>query len=226
MLLTEYKDLDIGVIKPYYRNNKNHSESQVLEIAESIRFSGMLSPLIVDEDFVILAGHGTFKACITVGMTTVPCAIHYGLSDRQKQAFRIADNKLAEKSSWNFENLAAEISELLEMNVDIDVLGFNSQEIENLLESSPGLLPDDLPKKTIEVSPHKREVSGKKNKRPTTIVGDVFILGGLILTCKDANSVANCDRVVRNWETITEGVAIHQKSGKSFSTLTNDRQKG
>lgn len=109
---TEYYIADIDTLIPYARNARTHSETQIAQIAASIREFGFLSPIIVSEDNTILCGHGRFYASQKLGLKKVPCIKESHLIEAQKRAYIISDNKLSLNAGWDDELLTVELSEL------------------------------------------------------------------------------------------------------------------
>lgn len=116
-------NLDINLLKPYEKNNKKHPQSQVEDIAESIRQFGFKQPIVVDKDKVIIIGHGRFEAAKKLGLETVPCVIADDLTEEQVKKLRIVDNKTNE-SEWDIDSLMFEIKDLKfdEYNFDFKFL--------------------------------------------------------------------------------------------------------
>lgn len=125
--------LEIEGLKPYEYNSKKHSEKQLKQIMASIEEFGFLSPCLVDENNNIIAGHGRTQAAAMLGMSKVPCVRCEGLTDDQRKAYIIADNRLTELGGWNKELVAAELSLLDSKGFDIDVTGFNIKDVESIL---------------------------------------------------------------------------------------------
>lgn len=124
----------IDEVKPYTNNAKLHPDFQVDKIASSISQFGWDQPIVVDEDFVILKGHGRYFAAQKLGLSAVPLIVREDLTEEQKKAARIADNKSAE-SDWDLDALKIEMEDLQELNVELDITGFESGEIESLLDT-------------------------------------------------------------------------------------------
>lgn len=124
----------LNQIRAYAKNAKNHPEGQVQQIAASIRQFGFNNPILVDENLEIIAGHGRVAAAQILGMDTVPVIRLSHLSDAQKRAYRLADNKIAENGGWNADLLRLEISELEQIcdDLDISVTGFSDVELDVL----------------------------------------------------------------------------------------------
>lgn len=123
MLSIEYKST--GELIPYVNNSRTHSEQQVQQVAASIKEFGFTNPLLIDEDGGIIAGHGRLQAAQLLKLDEVPTITLGDLSDAQRKAYVIADNKLALNSGWDDELLKAEIEALSDSNFDLDVLGWD-----------------------------------------------------------------------------------------------------
>ena len=115
--------VNIKKIKPYENNAKKHSKEQIEKLSASLRHIGFVRPLLIDEDCNLLAGHGVLAAAESIGMDIVPCLIVRGLSEAEKRAYIIADNKLAELSEWDVKLLDIEMSYLNEVGFCLDELG-------------------------------------------------------------------------------------------------------
>jgi ParB-like chromosome segregation protein Spo0J len=125
---------------PYARNSRTHSDAQVAQIAASVREFGWTNPVLVDGESGIIAGHGRVLAARKLGMDEVPCIELAGLSDTQRRAYIIADNKLALNGGWSEDMLKIELEELGELGFDLDLIGFTDEEI---LALGDGELADD-----------------------------------------------------------------------------------
>lgn len=124
----------IDEIKPYPNNSKTHSEHQIQEIIQSIKEFGWTVPCLLDENKMLLAGHGRHLAGRKLGMTHIKCLFKYGLSEKQKRAYVIADNKLTENGGWDLKKLTEEVDFLIRNDFDATVTGFSMQEIDDLLK--------------------------------------------------------------------------------------------
>jgi hypothetical protein len=122
----------ISKLIPYARNARTHSDEQVAQIAASIKEWGWTTPVLVDEQGGIIAGHGRTLAAQKLGMTEVPVVVAKGWSDAKKRAYIIADNKLAQNAGWDNAMLSLELEELDGLGFDIDLTGFSPQEISEL----------------------------------------------------------------------------------------------
>ncbi len=130
---------------PYARNSRTHTDEQVAQIAASIREFGWTNPVLLDGASGIIAGHGRVLAARKLGMAEVPCIELSHLSEAQKKAYIIADNKLALNAGWDNELLALEFGELQELGFDLDLTGFDADELEALAGLDGGEGDDDAP---------------------------------------------------------------------------------
>jgi ParB-like chromosome segregation protein Spo0J len=162
----------IDTLIPYARNARTHSEAQVALIAGSIREFGFTNPVLVDGANGIIAGHGRVAAARQLGLATVPVIELAHLTPAQRQAYILADNKLAEQAGWDGELLALELGELENLGVDLTSLGFDAGEIDALLRSEG---PD----------PREEEVP-EAPAAPLSRPGDLWQLGAHRLLCGDA----------------------------------------
>ena len=112
----EIQEVSVDKIKPYENNAKIHGEEQVKKIAESIKEFGFLTPCLIDKDYNLIAGHGRVMAVKMLGMDTVPCLFIEGLTEAQRRAYILADNKLTELGGWNLDIVFDEIEELKDMD--------------------------------------------------------------------------------------------------------------
>jgi len=120
----------IDKLIPYARNARTHSDDQVAQIAASIKEWGWTTPVLVDEDGGIIAGHGRTLAAQRLKMKEVPVMVAKGWSDAKKRAYVLADNKLALNAGWDNEMLALELAEIGELGFDLDLLGFDPSELQ------------------------------------------------------------------------------------------------
>jgi len=124
----------VEALVPYAKNSRTHSEAQVAQLAAAIREFGFTNPVLIDERGGIIAGHGRVMAARSAGMVEIPCIVLAGLSDAQRRAYVIADNKLALNAGWDEELLSAEIEVLVSLGVETNLLGFNEEEVASLLQ--------------------------------------------------------------------------------------------
>jgi ParB-like chromosome segregation protein Spo0J len=118
---------------PYINNSRTHDTSQILQIAASIKEFGFTNPVIIDGDNGIIAGHGRLMGAKKLGLSEVPCIELSHLSESQKKAYIIADNQLALNAGWDMELLKIELDDLGDMDFDIDLLGFDDEFLDDIL---------------------------------------------------------------------------------------------
>lgn len=128
--IAKVQEVPVEKLIPYVNNAKIHSEDQVTKIASSIREFGFLSPVLIDAQFNIIAGHGRVMAAKKLQLESVPCVFIEGLSEAQRKAYILADNKLGELAEWDMELVVGEFEELRNMNFDLTVTGFNFPDIQ------------------------------------------------------------------------------------------------
>jgi len=126
---TKIETLKTADLIPYARNSRTHSEAQVAQIAGSIREFGFTNPVLIDADNGIIAGHGRVMAAQKLGLDKVPCIRLSHLTETQKRAYIIADNKLALNAGWNDEMLGLELADLREADFDLGLMGFTEDEL-------------------------------------------------------------------------------------------------
>jgi ParB-like chromosome segregation protein Spo0J len=174
-------------LRPNPRNARTHSKKQIKQIAESIKTAGFIGAVIVDENDVVLAGHGRLKACEHLGMALVPTLKVGGLSEAQKRAFALADNKIAENAGWDNEILFQELGELAKLfeplNLDLSLTGFEQAEIDALFED-------------LHDRPDPTDVVPAVEEQIVTRAGDLWCLGPHRLLCGDARSQSDLDRLM------------------------------
>ena len=124
--------MKLSEIHPYEKNPR-FNDGAVEAVANSIKEFGFQQPIVVDKDFVVIVGHTRLKAAEQLGLTEVPVVIAENLTPEQVQAYRIADNKTGEIAEWNYELLPLEIKELQEADFDLSILGFDTEELDKLL---------------------------------------------------------------------------------------------
>lgn len=177
--------LSLDALIPYARNSRTHSETQVAQIAGSIREFGFTNPVLIDGEGGIIAGHGRVMAARQLGLSEVPCIRLAHLTDAQKRAYVIADNKLALNAGWDDALLALELRDLAEMGFDLELTGFDGSEIDDLLADLDGDegqgSADDVP----EVLP-----------AAISTPGDVWVLGRHRLMCGDSTSEDDVGRLI------------------------------
>ena len=177
------EQLKVNDLIPFINNSRTHSEEQVGQVAASIREFGFTNPILVDGDNGIIAGHGRLMAARKLGLESVPSIRLTHLSEAQKRAYVIADNKLALNAGWDEELLSLELGELQAIDFDLSLIGFSEDELELLLvEEVEGLTDEDAVPEPPET--------------PTTVEGDVWVLGNHRLMCGDSTSIDAVDKLM------------------------------
>ena len=123
---TEMTEIAISDLKPYKKNAKVHSAEQLDRIKDSIERFGFLSPCLIDKDYNLIAGHGRVQAAKKLKIKKVPCVFIEGLTEKERQAYILADNKLADLGSWDSDLVNAEIMDLTEAGIDMSLFGFDT----------------------------------------------------------------------------------------------------
>lgn len=129
----EVRYIPIDSITPYEANSRTHSKAQIDQICDSINEFGFTNPILLDETNTIIAGHGRLEAAKKLGQYEVPTIMLAGLTDEQKRAYVIADNKLALNAGWDMDALKDEVAKLASEDFNLDILGFDSKELKSLL---------------------------------------------------------------------------------------------
>lgn len=178
----ENAEIAVKDLIPYVNNSRTHSDMQVNQIAASITEFGFTNPVLVDDKNNVIAGHGRILAAEKLSMDTVPCVVLTGLSEAQQKALVIADNKLALNAGWNYDVLANEINNLLDMDFDIDVMGFSDEELAALLETEVEgeTDPDSIP---------------AEPEFPRAELGDIWLLGNHKVICGDATILTEYEKL-------------------------------
>ncbi len=175
---------DITSIKPYENNPRKLSETAIEKVAMSLKEYGFRQPIVVDKDRVIVAGHTRFRASKKLGLKQVPVSVIDNLTEEQINAYRIADNRTAEESEWDSELLKMEIKELEAKDFKLDLLGFNEDQLNDILfEEKQGLTDEDEVPETPE--------------EPISKLGDIWKLGNHRVMCGDSTFIDNIDLVTK-----------------------------
>ena len=183
MRASEVPTRKVAELVPYARNSRTHSEAQVAQIAASIREFGFTNPVLIDGKGGIIAGHGRVLAAQSLGLEAVPVLVLDHLTDAQRRAYVIADNKLALNAGWDEDALRAEVAALGAMDFDLNLIGFDDDELAAIMN----------PPSRSEVDPDE---TPEAPEAPATQLGDVWILGGHRLTCGDSTQAETVDRLL------------------------------
>lgn len=182
----QIEQISIEELLPYAKNSRTHSDEQTAQIAASIKEFGFTNPVLIDNENQIIAGHGRILAARKLKMKEVPCIRLGYLTETQKKAYVIADNKLALNSGWDEELLALEIADLKDEDFDISLLGFSDDELaglaDQIAEEVEGLTDEDAIPETPE--------------EPITKPGDIWVLGNHRLMCGDSASVNDIEKLL------------------------------
>jgi site-specific DNA-methyltransferase (adenine-specific) len=210
------KTVSVADLIPYARNSRTHSDEQVTQIAASIKEFGFLNPVIIDGEKGIIAGHGRVMAAKKLGMTELPAVEASHLTDAQRRAYIIADNKLALNAGWDDEMLRVEFAELEGLDFDLELTGFSLDEIGALqIEEIPPGLTDEDAVPDVPVT-------------PVTVEGDVWLLGRHRLMCGDSTSIDAVEQLcggqaVDMWLTDPPYNVAYEGKTKEALTIKNDK---
>ena len=213
----------IDRLLPYVRNARTHSDEQVAQVAASIQEFGWTNPILVGGDGVIIAGHARLAAARKLGIAEVPVIVLDHLTETQRRALVLADNKLALNAGWDEEMLRVELESLKEDDFNLDLVGFTTEELDDLLhdpeETHEGLTDEDA-------APEPQETA-------VTVPGDVWILGEHRLLCGDATQPHAVEKVLAGGladmvfcdppYNVNYGATMKDKlRGKSHRKIAND----
>lgn len=181
----EVQLVEINSLTPYENNARTHSEGQLKQLTSAIRSLGFNDPLLVDENNMILSGHGRWEAAKRLGMTEVPCVRTEGMTMTEKRQAILAFNRIAQNAGWDNDILTAELTALYDIDIDLDVLGFNEEFMSDLLDPAGSIDQDDdeTPEEETDV---RGQLLGLVNvsidePKHQTKTGDVWQLGDHVL---------------------------------------------
>ena len=177
----------INELKPYENNSRTHDESQIKQICKSIKEYGWTNPVLIDEKGMIIAGHGRVEAGKKLDIKEVPCIVLSGLTEAQKKAYVIADNKMALNAGWNEELLKNELENLKELDFDLELTGFNIDELDELFkedEEEHEIVEDDF-----DIEPPEE---------PKAKLGDIYQLGNHRLMCGSSTDIDMVNKLIDN----------------------------
>lgn len=172
---TEMQLISTEKLIPYVNNARTHSAEQINKLRSSLREFGFINPVIIDRDFNVIAGHGRIEAAKAEGIPEVPCVFADYLTEAQKKAYILADNRMAMDAGWDEELLRVEIEALQAESFDVGLTGFDESEIADLFAGDEGDVKDD-----------DFDVDGELEKPPVTKSGDLWLLGNHRLVCGDS----------------------------------------
>ena len=171
----DIKMMRLGDLRPYEKNPRKNDEA-VKYVQESIKQFGFKVPIVIDRDFVIVAGHTRYKAAKMLGMEEVPCIVADDLTDEQVKAFRLADNKVAEKAEWDFDLLGGEMDDIFD--IDMTLFGFELEDYEEETEVQEDNFEAELP------------------EEPKAKLGDIYQLGNHRLMCGDSTLIDDVEKLM------------------------------
>lgn len=171
---TEMQLISTEKLIPYVNNARTHSTEQINKLRSSLREFGFINPVIIDRGFNVIAGHGRIEAAKAEGISEVPCVFADHLTEAQKKAYILADNRMAMDAGWDEELLRVEIEALQAESFDVGLTGFDESEIADLFETDSEVKDDDF------------DVDAELEKPPVTKSGDLWLLGNHRLICGDS----------------------------------------
>lgn len=171
---TEMQLIATEKLIPYVNNARTHSAEQINKLRSSLREFGFINPVIIDRGFNVIAGHGRIEAAKAEGISEVPCVFADHLTEAQKKAYILADNRMAMDAGWDEELLRVEIEALQAESFDVGLTGFDESEIADLFETDSEVKDDGF------------DVDAELEKPPVTKSGDLWLLGNHRLICGDS----------------------------------------
>lgn len=171
--------IETSRLVPYARNARTHSPAQLKQLQASLREFGFVNPILIDGDFNVIAGHGRLLAAQAEGLEKIPCVFVEHLTETQKRAYILADNRLAEMAGWDEELLKLELDELRELNFDLSLTGFDDYEFKN-----------------IDIAEDNFDVNAELDKPAVAQVGDVWTLGRHKIICGDSTKTETYERLL------------------------------
>ena len=215
---TEFQLVDINKLVPYANNARTHNKEQILKLRSSLREFGFVNPVIIDREYNVLAGHGRIMAAKEEGIAEVPCVYADHLTEAQKKAYILADNRMALDAGWDEELLSVEMQELQELGFDLSMTGFDEKELTDLLsvDADGEAKEDDF------------DLSTALEKAAFVQRGDIWTVGRHKLMCGDATSAEDVSALMGDTKAnliLTDppyGVSFKSSSGL---TIQNDSMK-
>ena len=210
--MRRYEMVAIKDLKPYENNARTHSQEQIDKICRSIQEFGFINPVLVDSELGIIAGHGRVEGARQLGMSEVPCLFVEDLTEAQKKAYIIADNKLTEDGGWDDEILKSEIMALTNMDFDISLTGFELDDF-------------NFDEQSIEFQEDEYDVEENIPEEPKTKPGDIYQLGRHKLICGDSTNAKQVDALTGGVEIdlcLTDPPYNVNYEGSDGMTIEND----
>lgn len=179
--MRRYENVEIEKLIPYKNNARTHSDEQIEKIAKSMKEFGFINPILVDGNLNVIAGHGRILGAKKLGMKEVPCLFIEDLTEEQKRAYIIADNRLAEDAGWDKELLKIELEDLKNMNFDITLTGFELEDFDFSMEETE-VIEDEFDETVPE--------------EPTSKKGEIYKLGKHFLMCGDSTDINDVEKLM------------------------------
>lgn len=179
--MRRYENVEIEKLKPYKNNARTHSDEQIEKIAKSMKEFGFINPVLVDGNLNVIAGHGRILGAKKLGMKEVPCLFIEDLTEEQKRAYIIADNRLAEDAGWDKELLKIELEDLKNMNFDITLTGFELEDFDFSMDETE-VIEDEFDETVPE--------------EPTSKKGEIYKLGKHFLMCGDSTDINDVEKLM------------------------------
>ena len=219
-------NMKLSEIHPYEKNPRFNDDA-VESVANSIQKFGFRSPIVVDKDHIIICGHTRFKAAQSLGLEEVPVVVAADLTPEQVQAYRIADNKTGEIAEWNYDLLPLEIKELQEANFDLSLLGFDTEELDKLLNGEQ--------ENTISDGETDADAVPEVPEEAVSKLGEIYRLGDHRLMCGDSTKAEDVARLMAGTKAdlvFTDppyGVSyrgVNNPGGRQWEVIENDDLRG
>ena len=213
---TEMNLVDINKLIPYVNNARTHSPEQINKLRASLREFGFVNPVIIDKEFNIIAGHGRVLAAKAEGIKEVPCVLVDYLTEAQKKAYILADNRMAMDAGWDEEMLKVELEALNAEAFDLSLTGFDDKELTDLFKTETEVEDDDY------------DLTSALEKASFVERGDRWIVGRHVLYCGDATDEEDVNKLMEDKRAnliLTDppyGVSFKSSSGL---TIKNDSMK-
>lgn len=214
---TEIQLVGIDELIPYVNNARTHNKEQILKLRSSLREFGFVNPVIIDRNYNVLAGHGRIEAAKAEGIAEVPCVYADHLTEAQKKAYILADNRMAQDAGWNEELIAVEMEELQNLGFDLGLTGFDEKEIADLFDTNSDDVKDD-----------DFDLTAALEKAAFVQRGDIWTVGRHRLMCGDATSAEDVSTLMGDMKAnlvLTDPpYNVSFKSGSGL-TIQNDSMK-
>lgn len=215
---TEMQLVSTDKLIPYVNNARTHSAEQINKLRASLREFGFINPVIIDRDYNVIAGHGRIAAAKAEGIEEIPCVFADHLTEAQKKAYILADNRMALDAGWDEEMLKVEIEALQAEDIDISLTGFDEKELASLFDTDTDAQEDDF------------DVDAELEKPCVTQSGDIWTLGKHTVICGDSTDPETFSKLLGDTKVnlvCTDApyfVELKNKSGTIANDDLNDKQ--